>query len=194
MVSAIHQHESPIVIYMCPLPVKPFSLSHPSRQSQTLASGLVCLTANFYCLSTLHMAMYMFQCYSLKSSYLLSPPLCPKVCSLCLHLCCCHVGRFISTIFLDPIYVHSVQSLSCVQLFVNSWTAAPQASLSFTNFQSLLKLMSIESVMSPNHLILCHPLFLLPSGSFPVSQFFASGGQSIGVSASASVLPMNIQK
>ena len=58
--------------------------------------------------------------------------------------------------------------------------------------------MSIELVMPSNHLILCHPLLLLPSifpasGSFPVSQFFASGGQSIGVSASASVLPMNIQ-
>ena len=62
---------------------------------------------------------------------------------------------------------------------------------------SLFKLMSTESVMPTNHLILCHPL-LLPSiiptiGSFPMSQFFASVGQSIGVSASASVLPMNIQ-
>ena len=60
------------------------------------------------------------------------------------------------------------------------------------------QLMSIESVMPSNHLILCHPLLLLPSifpasGSFPVSQLFASGGQSIGASASTSVLPMNIQ-
>ena len=58
--------------------------------------------------------------------------------------------------------------------------------------------MSIELVMPPKHLILCHPLLLLPSifpsiGSFQMSQFFASGGQSIGVSASKSVLPMNIQ-
>ena len=68
------------------------------------------------------------------------------------------------------------------------------------NSWSLLKLMSIESVMSSNQLILCHPL-LLPSifqsfpvsGSFPMSQFFTSGGQSIGVSTSASVVPMNIQ-
>ena len=57
----------------------------------------------------------------------------------------------------------SVQSLSCVQLFVTPWTEALQASLSITNSQSLLKLMSIDSVMPSNHLILCHPLLLLPS-------------------------------
>ena len=57
----------------------------------------------------------------------------------------------------------SVQSLSCVQLFATPWTAAHQASLSITNSRSLLKLMSIESVMPSNHLILCHPLLLLPS-------------------------------
>ena len=56
----------------------------------------------------------------------------------------------------------SVQSLSCVQLFVTSWTAACQAYLSITNSQSLLKFMSIKSVMPSNHLILCHPL-LMPS-------------------------------
>ena len=94
--------------------------------------------------------------------------------------------------------ISSVQSLSCVQLLVTPWTAAPQASLSITNSPSLLKLISIEAVMPSNHLILCHPFLLLPSifpsiGSFPVSQFFASGGQSIGVSDSASVFPMNIQ-
>ena len=90
----------------------------------------------------------------------------------------------------------SVQSLSRVRLFVTPWTAAHQASLSITNSQSLPKLMSIELVMPSNHLILCHPLLLLPS-IFPASrpsqmiQLFASGGQSIGVSASTSVLPMN---
>ena len=56
-----------------------------------------------------------------------------------------------------------VHSLSHVQLFVTGWTAARQASLSITNSQSLLKLMSTESVMPSNHLILCHPLLLLPS-------------------------------
>ena len=70
--------------------------------------------------------------------------------------------------------------------------------LSITNSQSLLKLMSIESVMPANHLILCCPLLLLPSifpsiRVFSVSQFFSSCGQSIGVLESALVLPMNIQ-
>ena len=57
----------------------------------------------------------------------------------------------------------SVQLLSHVQLFATPWTAAHQSSLSITNSRSLLKLMSIESVMPSNHLILCHPLLLLPS-------------------------------
>ena len=57
----------------------------------------------------------------------------------------------------------SVQALSRVQLFVTPWTAACQASLTITNSWSLPKLMSIESVMPSNHLILCHPLLLLPS-------------------------------
>ena len=61
------------------------------------------------------------------------------------------------------VQLSSVQSLSCVQLFVTPWTAACQASLSITNSQSLLKPMSIESVMPSNHLILCRPLLLLPS-------------------------------
>ena len=101
--------------------------------------------------------------------------------------------------FITHVHQFSVyQSLSCVQLFATPGTAACQASLSITNSQSLLKFMSIESVMPSNHLILFHPLsFCLQSfpasGSFPMSQFFASGGQSIGVSSSASVLPMNIQ-
>ena len=67
----------------------------------------------------------------------------------------------------------SVQSLSCVQLFEILWTAACQASLSITNSQSLLKLMSIESVMPSNHLILCHPL-LLPPSIFPSIRVFSS--------------------
>ena len=92
----------------------------------------------------------------------------------------------------------SVQLLSHVQLFVTPCTAACQASLSITKSWSLLKLMFIELVMPSNHLILCCPLLLLPlilpaSGSFLMSQFFTSSGQSIEASASASVLPMNIQ-
>ena len=66
-----------------------------------------------------------------------------------------------------------VQSLSHVQLFATLWTAARQASLSFTNSQSLLKLMSIELVMPSNHLILCHPLLLLPS-IFPSITVFSN--------------------
>ena len=67
----------------------------------------------------------------------------------------------------------SFQSLSHVQLFATPWTAACQASLSFTNSQSLPKLMSIESVMPSNHLILCRPLLLLPS-IFPSIRVFSS--------------------
>ena len=81
----------------------------------------------------------------------------------------------------SELIVVAVQSLSHVQLSATPWTAARQASLSFTISLSLLKLMSIESVMPSNHLILCRLLLLLPSasGSFPVSQLFTSGGQSI---------------
>ena len=91
----------------------------------------------------------------------------------------------------------SFQLLSHVQLFATPWTIAHQASLPITNSWSLLKIMSIMSVMPSNHLILCHALLLQPSilpstGSFPMSQFFASCGQSIGVSALASVLSKSI--
>ena len=96
------------------------------------------------------------------------------------------------------LYHHTVvpvQLLSHVQLFVTPWTAARQAPLSFIISQNLLKFMSIESMMLSNHLILCHSL-LLPSifptsGSFPMSQLFASCGQ--GIQASTSALPMNTQ-
>ena len=67
----------------------------------------------------------------------------------------------------------SIQSLSCVQLFVNPWTAIHQASLSITNSWSLLKLMFIESLMPSNHLILCHPILLLPS-VFPGIRVFSN--------------------
>ena len=94
----------------------------------------------------------------------------------------------------------SVQSLRhlSVQLVVTQWTAARQASLSVTNSRSPPKLKSTELVMPSNHLILCCPLFLLPSvfpasGSFQMSRLLASGAQSIGVSASTPVLPVNTQ-
>ena len=92
----------------------------------------------------------------------------------------------------------SVQSLSRVRLFATPWITARQASLSITNSRRLHKLMSIESVMPSSHLILCRPFLLLPqslpaSEPFPVSQLFAWGGQSTGVSALASFLPTNTQ-
>ena len=91
-----------------------------------------------------------------------------------------------------------VQSLSRVRLFATLWIPAHQASLSITNSRSSLRLTFIESVMPSSHLILCHPLLLLPPippsiRVFPMSQLFAWGGQSIGVSASASVLLKNTQ-
>ena len=90
-----------------------------------------------------------------------------------------------------------VQLLSGVWLFVTSWNVACQASLSLTIPQTSLKLMSIESVMPSNYLILCRPLFLLPSifpsiRVFLINQLLALVGQSIEASASASVLPVNI--
>ena len=96
------------------------------------------------------------------------------------------------------VVVAVVQSLSRVRLFVTPWTAASQASLSFPVSWSLLTLMSIESVIPSNYLTLCCHFSSCPqsfpaSGSFPVSQLFPSGGQSIGASASASVSSMNIQ-
>ena len=108
----------------------------------------------------------------------------------------CYSPETITTLFVNWL---SVQF--CCSVMSNSatpWTPACQASLSITNSRSLLKLMSIKSVMPSNHLILCHPLSSClqsfpASESFPLSQFFESGGQSIGVSASASVLPVNIQ-
>ena len=91
----------------------------------------------------------------------------------------------------------SVQSLSRVWLFETAQSATCQASLSIINSQSLLKLMSIESVMPSNHLILLSPspltFTLSQHQNLPMSQLFISGGQSIVVSASASVLAMNIQ-
>ena len=93
-------------------------------------------------------------------------------------LCCCSVAQLRLT-------------------FAIPWTAAHQTSLSFTISQNFLKLMSIKLVMPSNHLTLVTP-FSCPqsfsaSGSFPVSQLFASGGQIMGASASVSVLPMNIK-
>ena len=115
-------------------------------------------------------------------------------------LCWATLLKLVLTIFFK-LGSSSVQSPSHVQLFGTPWTAARQASLSITNSQSLLKL--TNSCPSSRW---CHPTIsssVVPfsshlqsfpaSGSFPMSQFFTPGGQNIGVSALASVFPMNIQ-
>ena len=101
-------------------------------------------------------------------------------------------------LFLDFLQQQFSSVAQSCPTFCDPMDAARQASLSITNSWILLKLMSIELVMPPNHLIFCHPLLFLPLiflsiGVFSNESVFASGGQSIGVSASASVLPMNIQ-
>ena len=107
------------------------------------------------------------------------------------HLCFPNIKKYKS----PQQWASVVQLLSRVWLFVTPWTAACQVSLSFTTPWSLLRLMSIETVMLSHPVI---PLSSCPqsfsmSRSFPMSQLFPSGGQSTGASASASVLPMNIQ-
>ena len=92
----------------------------------------------------------------------------------------------------------SAQLLSHVHLFATPWSAACQASLSITNSRSLLKLMSVTTVMSSNHVILCHPLILLSSIFTSIRVFanksvFSIMWSKYWVSASASVLPKNIQ-
>ena len=82
------------------------------------------------------------------------------------HFICCYP----SSLFY---FLYVVQLLSCVQLFATQWTAARQASLSFTISQSLLKLMSIELVIPSNHLVLCRPFLLLPS-FFPSIRVFSN--------------------
>ena len=99
---------------------------------------------------------------------------------------------------IQSVQFSSVQSLSHVRLFATPWITACQPSLSITNSRSSLRLKSIESVMPSSHLILCRPFSSCPqslpaSESFPMSQLFAWGGQTTGVSALASFLPKKSQ-
>ena len=123
-------------------------------------------------LAILHMVIYMFQCYSLKS---------------------CH-----SIFFFNSFSFSSVQSLSRVQLFVIPWTAAHQASLSITNCRRLPKPMSIELVMPFNHLILSSPFppalnLFYHQGLLKWVRSSHQVPKVLGVSASTSVLPMSTQ-
>ena len=102
------------------------------------------------------------------------------------------IGRMNPKAEAPNLYVVVIQLLSHFQLFVTQWTTAHQASLSFTVSQSLLRITSIESISSSVTPFSCLHSFPA-SGSFPVSWPFASGGQSIRGSASAAILPMNIQ-
>ena len=90
---------------------------------------------------------------------------CKSSCNMCMSVSTVYLYKCLSSV--------QFKLLSRVQLFVTSWTAARQVSLSITNSQSFLKLMSIESVMPSNHFILCHPLLLLPS-IFPSIRVFSN--------------------
>ena len=172
---------------MCPPhhepPLPPPSRTYLSMLSHSSSFGCHASCINLTLVIVLHMVIFMFQCSSLKSSHPFLLPLSPKVCSLHLCLICCPACRIISTILLNFMYmcyytvfvillltyftiyvvVVVAQSFICVQFFATPWITACQASLSFTIFQSLLKLISTESVMPSNYLSLCHPLLLLPS-------------------------------
>ena len=132
--------------------------------------------------------------HGLQQSRLPCPSLSPGVCSnscLLSHWCHPTISSRFSNSFSLYYNISSVKLLSHVRLLATPWTAACQAPLSSTVSQSLRKLMSNEWVTPSNHLILGRPLLLLPSifpiiGSFPMSQFFTSGGQSTGVSSLAS--------
>ena len=149
-------------------PHLPFS---PYKSSQSTRPSSLCCRGTSHQLSILCIVKYTFQCYSLICPTLSFPH---SVHSLHLCLYFCPENRYISTMCLKfyTCAFSSVQSLSCVQLLVTPWTAAHQASLSITNSWSLLKGMTIESVMPSNHLILCHPLLLLPS-IFPSIRVFS---------------------
>ena len=107
--------------------------------------------------------------------------------------------QLLELVFFFFFFFSSVQSLSHVQLFATPWIAAHQASLSITNFRSLLKPVSVESVIPSSHLILCRPLLLLPPNPPSIRAFSNDStlrrrwAKVLGVSASASVLPMNTQ-
>ena len=170
LVSAIQQCESAISTHTSPSSWNclPLPLPHPSRSSQGTRLSSLCYKATSHYLSISHMTMYIFQCYSqfITPSPSLTVPASPSSTSSSLFLPC----KLVLQYHFSAAVV--VRSLSCVQLFATPWTAAHQSSLSFTISRSLFKRMPIESVMPSNHLILCHPLLLLPS-VFPSIRVFS---------------------
>ena len=130
-------------VYICPLLLETASPSHFSRCHKALTLGSLCHT-NSHRLSILHMIMYKFQCYFLNLSHALLPPLCPQICSLYLHLYSCPANRFISTIFLDSMYmlwVHPPQFNQHIHSFL--WLSNTQLCICTTNSLSIHLLMDI---------------------------------------------------
>jgi len=146
-------------MYTFPLEA-PFPLpSHTSWSSQRAMLGSLLYSS--FPLVILHMIVYICQCYFLNSSFTHLTLWYPQVSYLCLPL---HsFSAKCSPVLLSRFHqFSSVQPLSCVRLFGTPWITAHQASLSITISWGSLRLTSIESVMPPSHLILCHPLLLLP--------------------------------
>ena len=158
----IHWHESAMDLHVFPIPIPPpTSLStwslwvFPVHQARALVSCIQPGLVISFTLDNIHVLMLF--------SWNIAPSPSPTESK----------SLFYTSVVLTFLYFSPVQSLSCVQLFATPWTAACQASLSITNFWSVPKLMSIESVMPSNHLILCHPLLLLPS-IFPSIRVFSN--------------------
>ena len=139
--------------------------------------------------------VYTCQCHSLDLAHPLLPPLCPQVCSLCLCLSSFPAYRFISTIFLDSIYMHSVQfSRSVVSDSLrphelqHARPPCPSPTPGAYSNSCPLSWWCHPAISSSAVPFFSHLQSFPASGSFQMSQFFTSGGQSIGVSASTSVL------
>ena len=123
---------------------------------------------------------------------------CPALCDSIHGILQARILEWVASILLQGIFLTQGSNPGLPHYKQILYQLNHKRSPEFAIIQSLLKLMSIESVMPSNHLILCCPFSSCPksfpsSGFCPMSQLFTSGGQSIGVSASASVLPMNIQ-
>ena len=147
------------------------SLTNPPRSSQSTEPSSLCYKATSHQLSIFCMVVYICQCHFPN---LFHPPLCPTP----------HPHVYMSIIGIC-VSISSVQLLSRVWLFATPWTAARQVSLSITNSRSPPKSMSIESMhptISSSVVPFSCPQSFPASGSFQMSQLFASGGQSIGAS------------